>query len=39
MTADRVARLFPRYEDFLQVRRRFDPSDVFLNDHLQSLFE
>lgn len=39
MTADRVARLFPRYEDFLEVRRRFDPNGVFLNDHLRSLFE
>jgi FAD/FMN-containing dehydrogenase len=39
MTADRLARLFPRYEDFLEVRRRFDPAGVFLNDHLRPLFE
>lgn len=39
MTADRLARLFPRYEDFLDVRRQFDPSGVFLNDHLRPLFE
>ncbi len=38
MTADRVARLFPRYEDFLEVRRRFDPNGTFLNDHLRPLF-
>ncbi len=38
MTADRIARLFPRYEDFLEVRRRFDPAGVFLNDHLRPLF-
>ncbi len=38
MTADRIARLFPRYEDFLQIRRRFDPAGVFLNDHLRPLF-
>ncbi|MDH5422248.1 MAG: FAD-binding protein [Acidimicrobiia bacterium] len=38
MTADRLARLFPRYENFLEVRRRFDPNGVFLNDHLQPLF-
>lgn len=38
MTADRVARLFPRYEDFLDVRRRFDPNGTFLNDHLRPLF-
>jgi len=38
MTADRLARLFPRYEDFLEMRHRFDPSGVFLNDHLRPLF-
>jgi FAD/FMN-containing dehydrogenase len=38
MTADRIARLFPRYEDFIEVRRRFDPAGVFLNDHLRPLF-
>ncbi len=38
MTADRVARLFPKYEGFLEVRRRFDPHGVFLNDHLRPLF-
>ena len=38
MTADRLARLFPRYENFLDVRCRFDPNGVFLNDHLQPLF-
>ena len=38
MTADRLARLFPRYENFLDVRRRFDPNGVFLNDHLHPLF-
>jgi FAD/FMN-containing dehydrogenase len=38
MTADRLARLFPRYEDFLEVRRQFDPNGVFINDHLRPLF-
>lgn len=38
MTPDRLARLFPRYEDFLAVRYKFDPSGVFLNDHLRPLF-
>jgi FAD/FMN-containing dehydrogenase len=38
MTADRVARLFPRYEDFLDVRRRLDPKGVFLNPHTRALF-
>ena len=39
MTKDRVADLFPRYEDFLAVRRRFDPQGIFLNPHLRALFE
>ncbi len=38
MTADRVARLFPRFDDFRQMRHRFDPAGVFLNDHLRRLF-
>jgi FAD/FMN-containing dehydrogenase len=39
MTADRVARLFPRYDDFVAVRRRLDPKGIFLNDHTRALFE
>jgi hypothetical protein len=39
MTADRVARLFPRYQDFVDVRRRLDPKGVFLNPHTRALFE
>jgi FAD/FMN-containing dehydrogenase len=39
MTADRVARLFPRYQDFVDVRRRLDPNGVFLNPHTRALFE
>ena len=38
MTADRLAGLFPRYEDFIAVRRRLDPAGAFLNDHLEALF-
>lgn len=38
MTADRLARLFPRYEGFRQTRQRFDPEGLFLNDHLRALF-
>lgn len=38
MTADRVARLFPRYQDFVDVRRRLDPKGIFLNDHTRALF-
>ena len=38
MTPERIAGLFPRYGDFLEVRRRFDPIGVFLNAHLEELF-
>ncbi|MET0565943.1 MAG: D-arabinono-1,4-lactone oxidase [Acidimicrobiia bacterium] len=39
MTPERIAGLFPRYQDFLEVRRRFDPNGTFLNSHLRQLFE
>jgi len=39
MTPERIATLFPRYQDFLEMRRRFDPNGTFLNPHLRSLFE
>lgn len=39
MTPDRIAGMFPRYEDFLAMRRRFDPNGTFLNPHLRALFE
>jgi len=39
MTPERIAALFPRYQDFLEMRRRFDPNGTFLNPHLRSLFE
>lgn len=39
MTADRIARLFPRYDEFLEMRRRFDPKGTFLNSHTRALFE
>lgn len=38
MTADRLERLFPRYNDFVTMRRRFDPKGTFLNTHTQALF-
>ncbi|MEM7028581.1 MAG: D-arabinono-1,4-lactone oxidase [Chloroflexota bacterium] len=38
MTADRVERLFPRYNDFVTMRRRFDPKGTYLNHHTQALF-
>ena len=39
MTADRLERLFPRYADFVNMRRRFDPHGTFLNKHTRALFE
>ena len=38
MTADRLERLFPRYEEFVTMRRRFDPKGTFLNAHTRALF-
>ena len=38
MTADRLDRLFPRYNDFVTMRRRFDPNGTFLNAHTRKLF-
>ena len=38
MTADRVERLFPKYNDFVAMRRRFDPKGTYLNEHTQALF-
>ncbi|MBZ0270448.1 FAD-binding protein [bacterium] len=34
-TAADFARLYPRWNDFLAVRERFDPRGTFLNDHLR----
>ena len=38
MTADRIARRFPRYADFVQMRQRFDLKGTFLNVHTRALF-
>ncbi len=38
MTPDRLARLLPRYEEFVDLRRRLDPTGVFLNGHTTALF-
>ncbi len=37
MTRDRVASLYPDFEKFVEVRRRFDPNGIFLNDHTRAL--
>ncbi|GAB7071267.1 FAD-binding protein [Mycobacterium hodleri] len=38
LTRDRVEALYPRYDDFQEIRRRFDPKNLFLNPHLRELF-
>ena len=37
MDADRLADLYPHYQDFVDLRRSLDPHGLFLNDHLASL--
>ncbi|MBP1233284.1 FAD/FMN-containing dehydrogenase [Arthrobacter sp. PvP102] len=37
LTRERVAALYPGYEEFVAVRREFDPHGVFLNDHTRAL--
>ncbi|HEU5087626.1 MAG TPA: D-arabinono-1,4-lactone oxidase [Roseiflexaceae bacterium] len=37
-TARDFERLYPRWNDFLAVRERFDPGGMFLNEHLRGLF-
>lgn len=37
-TADELRSLYPRFDDFCQLRRQLDPRGVFLNPHLAGLF-
>ena len=37
LTRDRITDLYPEYEAFLQVRREFDPDNVYLNEHAREL--
>lgn len=34
-----LERVLPRHGEFVEVRRQFDPTGIFLNDHTRSLFE
>jgi FAD-linked oxidoreductase len=38
LSARQLAKLYPRWQDFLQVRQRLDPQGRFLNGHLRSVF-
>jgi FAD/FMN-containing dehydrogenase len=37
--AEDMPSLYPRFADFQAIRRKMDPSGLFLNDHLRNLFE
>lgn len=37
LTRDRVAELYPDFDQFVAIRREFDPNGVFLNDHTRAL--
>lgn len=38
LEARQLAELYPRWNDFLRIRRELDPQGRFLNEHLQRLF-
>ena len=37
-TRDEFASLYPKWEDFHEIRRRLDPHGTFLNPYLESIF-
>lgn len=37
MTRNRLERLYPELDTFIQIRREFDPRGIFLNDHTRAL--
>jgi FAD/FMN-containing dehydrogenase len=38
LTRDRVEQLYPKYQEFQEIRSQFDPHGIFLNPHLRELF-
>lgn len=36
--ADYFRRVYPRFDDFLEQRSKFDPKEIFVNDHLRKIF-
>lgn len=38
MTVRELQDVYPKYSDFVRVRKEFDPNDVFLNDMLAAIF-
>ncbi len=39
LTADDLCELYPKWEDFGNIRRKLDPTNLFLNGYLQNLLE
>ena len=39
LSKQQVRAMYPRYDDFVAIRRQFDPDGLFLNEHLRELFE
>ena len=38
MKKEKFEAAYPHFEDFLAVRKEFDPDGMFLNDHLKEIF-
>jgi FAD/FMN-containing dehydrogenase len=38
LTRERLRVMYPRAEEFITIRRQFDPDGMFLNAHLRELF-
>jgi FAD-linked oxidoreductase len=38
LEAQQLSQLYPRWNDFMRIRRELDPNGRFLNDHLQQVF-
>ncbi len=39
LQAEQLRRLYPRFDDFRELRRQFDPRGLFLNPHLAAIFD
>ncbi|WP_169725032.1 D-arabinono-1,4-lactone oxidase [Algoriphagus terrigena] len=39
LTAEEIRGLYPRWDDFMQLRREFDPDGIFLNDYLKQILD
>jgi FAD/FMN-containing dehydrogenase len=35
--AERLQEVYPRYDDFVALRRKMDPDGLFLNEHLRNM--